>query len=72
MDDVFCYLTDIPGKSKEIVTPCLDGYTVYIDAKLTYEGRIDAYNHAIWHIVNEDFEKDNVQEIETNAHKRGE
>lgn len=45
-----------------------DSYTILINAKLSARGRIDAYNHALKHIENEDFEKNNVQEIESNAH----
>ena len=72
MDDIYLYLVDIPGKSREIVTPCFGGYTVYIDVKLSYEEKIDAYHHAMKHIADGDFDKDDVQEVETNAHKKGE
>lgn len=43
-------------------------YTILINAKLSDQGRIEAYEHALKHIENEDFEKTNVQEIESAAH----
>lgn len=43
-------------------------YTILINAKLSDQGRISAYEHALRHIENEDFEKEYVQEIESSAH----
>lgn len=43
-------------------------YTILINAKLSDRGRISAYEHALRHIVNEDFGKEDVQEIESSAH----
>lgn len=43
-------------------------YTILINAKLSDRGQVLAYKHALKHIVNEDFEKENVQEIERHAH----
>ena len=51
-----------------MVTPCLDGYTVYLNARLSYSGRVRAYHHAIRHIERNDFEAENVQKIEEEAH----
>ncbi len=51
-----------------MVCPCLSGYTIYIDDKLSPKGRRDAYRHALFHIMNRDFEKTDVNEIEVNAH----
>ncbi len=69
MDDIFVYLTDLPDGIREMVTPCLDGYTVYIDARQSREECQLAYMHALHHIKNCDFEKDNAQKIEIEAHK---
>ena len=44
-------------------------YTILINAKLSDQGRISTYEHALKHITNEDFEKANVQEIEVSAHE---
>ena len=64
MDDVFVYLAPLPNSIDEYVTPCSDGYTVYINEKLSRPQQIKAFNHAIRHIAGNDFSKENVQEIE--------
>ena len=68
MVDVFVYIVDLPDQVDEMVTPCLDGYTVYLNARLSYAGRVRAYHHAIRHIERNDFEVENVQKIEEEAH----
>ena len=72
MDDIFVYLRDdMPIDQHEYVTPCLNGYTVYINAKLDDAHRIKAYEHALKHIKDGDFDIDNtkdVQEIEAAVH----
>lgn len=70
MDRIFYYIVDMPNKTREMVTPCQDGYTVYINENLSPEGRKEAFRHALWHIRNNDFEKENVQDIEAKAHER--
>ncbi len=67
--DVFVYLVDLPDGINEMVTPCKDGHTVYIDAALDLTHRRKAYNHAMHHIENDDFSKESVQSIEVAAHK---
>ena len=75
MDDVFVYLVDMPHKVKEFVTPCTDGYTVYINSLLTYEQQVSAYQHALDHIRRDDLDSDNADrdadEIENEAHRKG-
>lgn len=68
MDDVFVYEVYLPGNINEMVTPCNDGYTLYIDKRLSDEKKLQAYLHALGHIQNNDFEKSDVQEIEMEAH----
>lgn len=52
-----------------MVVPNEDGsYTILINAKLSQEGQLRAYQHAMKHIQNEDFEKSDVQSIELKAH----
>ena len=68
MDDIFVYFVPLPTSIHEMVTPCADGYTIYIADWLDQEHRVAAYEHALTHIRNNDFEKDNVQEIEMVAH----
>ena len=69
--DVYVYLVELPDGINEAVTPCLGGFTVYVDSRLTYEERLRAYQHAMQHILNNDFEKHDVQEIEAAAHGKG-
>lgn len=67
MPDAFVYYTDLPDGINEMVSPCLDGYNIYIDKDLTHEDAIKAYEHALSHI-REDFHGGDVQEIEYRAH----
>lgn len=71
-DNIYTYITTLPPGINEMVAPCYDGYTIYIDARLNKESQMDAYNHAVWHIENTDFEKFDVQSIEYVAHMDGE
>lgn len=67
--DVNVQIMNLPGKQNEIVIENEDGtYTVVIDAQLSNEGRLHAYEHAWKHINNNDFERNNVQHIEVVAH----
>lgn len=46
-----------------------DSYTILINARLSYEGQLKAYEHALRHINDNDFQKEDVQSIEYNAHQ---
>ena len=70
MDNIFTYFVKLPDGIDEVVMPCLDGYTVYIDVNLSESQQIKAYTHALHHIRNNDFERPDVQEIESEAHGR--
>lgn len=69
MDDIFVYDVKLPPHVNEMVVPCLDGYTVYIDISLTEEARAEAYNHALEHIKNQDWDNDDVNSIESKTVK---
>lgn len=57
------------GSTGEAVTENEDGtYTIFIDAALSYEGQQERFFHAIKHITGGDFSKEDLQEIEFNAH----
>lgn len=45
-----------------------DSYTILINAKLSQDGQLKAYQHALTHINNKDFEKSDIQNIELHAH----
>lgn len=68
--DVNVQLMNFPAKGKEMVIPNEDGsYTIFLNARLSYEEQLRAYQHALDHIKNQDFQKSDVQEIESAAHK---
>ena len=67
MPDVSVYLVDLPVREMVVPSgPC--SWTVYIDARLSYEGQREAYDHALRHIQRGDWERDDVQAIEAEAH----
>lgn len=71
MSNVFLYLVDLPPGINEMVSPgCEDDYTIYIDRNLPYRQKVLAVDHALGHLRREDFYKDNIQEIEAEAHRR--
>ena len=68
-DDVYVYTADLPIGTRELVAPCLDGYTVYINTRYNRETQLGAYLHAVKHVTDHDWEKTDVQEIESDAHQ---
>lgn len=68
MDDIFVYTLDLPDGCNEMVAPCADGYTIYIDRKLDRPGKLRAFRHAIDHIIEDDFCGGDVQYIESVRH----
>lgn len=46
-----------------------DSYTIFINAKLSYEEQKKVYLHELCHIVNDDFQKHDCDLIESMAHK---
>lgn len=68
--DVNTFLVNFSAPGKEIVVQNEDGsYTVLINAKLSQDGQLKAYQHALNHINNDDFEKFDIQSIELKAHE---
>lgn len=45
-----------------------DSYTIIVNARLNYEQQNSSFKHELHHIVNCDFEKEDVNLIEYNAH----
>ena len=70
MDDIFVYCVKLPPGINEMVTPCCDGYTVYINIGLDLWQRRQALRHAIDHIIGKDFNGGNVQKIERGRHAK--
>ena len=68
--ETYTYLADLPDGINEMVCPCADGnYTIYLDARLDQAQRQRAYRHALRHIERNDFERENVDEVEAESHK---
>lgn len=65
MPEIYHYVVPLPDGIDESILPCYDGYTIYTADRLTREQRITAFNHALRHICNEDWNKTSVQEIES-------
>ena len=41
-DEIYVYTVPLPPRVHEFVAPCADGYTIYIDEKLTEDDRFRA------------------------------
>ena len=70
MDDIYVYIVDMPTTAAEMIMPCPGGYTIYLNAKLSYQERLKAYLHALGHVERNDWEKEDVQLIEAEAHDK--
>ena len=68
MVNIYTYIVDLPTDTHEMVAPCADGYTIYLRAGDTREMQLRAYRHALVHVLQGDFDKGDVQSIETEAH----
>lgn len=56
-------------KTNEVVTQNEDGtYSIFINNRLCEQKQIKSFNHAVSHIRKQDFEKEDIQTIEFNAH----
>lgn len=70
MYDIQIRILDFPTtKVTETVTQNADGsYTIFLNSRMTQERQLESYLHAMRHITDNDFEKTDVQEIESEAH----
>ncbi|MGN0506673.1 MAG: hypothetical protein ACI4FZ_08935 [Lachnospiraceae bacterium] len=60
-------------KIRESVIENEDGsYTIFIESSLTKEKQQEAFEHAMTHIIGDDFTKDDVNKIEFEAHATSE
>lgn len=70
MEDINVQFLNMDTKIPEhLVKNDDDSYTIFLNARLSQESRLKSYCHALKHIAEEDFNKENVQEIESNTHK---
>lgn len=69
--DYQVYLITFPTKKvTESVVENEDGsYSIFIESSLTYERQQKAFRHALRHIFGNDFEKNDVDKIEFDAHR---
>ena len=64
------YLLDMDVMIPEhVVKNSDDSYSIFINARLSYERQIQAYRHALKHIYNGDYDKSDVDKIELEAHE---
>ena len=69
MEDINVQILDMDTLIPEQLVKNPDNsYTIFINARLSREAQLKAYQHALNHIKNEDFEKYDVQDIEFQAH----
>lgn len=68
MDDIFVYTVKLPSTIHEAVLPCCEGYTIYLNEMDSRERQMKAYSHAIKHIRSNDWDRFDVQHIESVAH----
>lgn len=65
LEAIGVHFFNLPARISEQVVCNEDGsYTIIINARLSYEQQMEAYKHAITHIMNDDFSKENADEIE--------
>ena len=68
--DMRVVYADLPAGVKAFTVLKDDYYTIVLNQNLTREQNEVSYQHELHHIINNDFEKADVQKIETKAHER--
>lgn len=68
-NDIFVRYLDMDVNVSEHIVQNSDGsYTIFLNSRLSRERLQEAYEHAVSHITNCDFEKTDAQKIEYDAH----
>ena len=68
--DYQVHLLDNMGKVNEMVTENEDcSYSIFINGHLCETKRLKAFQHAMSHITEGDFSKNDIQKIEYDAHR---
>lgn len=61
---------DLPASIKAYTVSCPDDtYTIVLNSRHSHEQLLISYSHELKHIENGDFDKDNANAIEKEAHK---
>lgn len=69
MKDVFVHEMDLPTTIEGFTRLNEDGsYTIVLNARSAHSRRIRTYDHEVRHIVRNDFDRDDVQEVEVENH----
>lgn len=69
MEEINVQLLDMDTKIPEhLVKNSDNSYTIFINARLSRENQLKSYCHALRHITKDDFYKEDVQMIESEAH----
>lgn len=69
MEDINVQILDMDTMVPEhLVKNADDSYTIFLNARLSRDSQLKYYCHALRHIMENDFQKANVQEIESSAH----
>ena len=53
---------------EQVVYNADNSFSIFINARISNERQMIAYQHALKHILNNDFNKKSVDDIETDAH----
>ena len=72
MCTVYHYIVDLPNGVKGFCMPCCDGFCIYTDSRLDSWTLRKTLCHELSHIEYGDFELEDVQRIECEAHGRSE
>lgn len=69
--DINTKIIDMDVLVGEQITANSDGsYTIFLNARLSHERQLEAYSHALRHIRENDFCKENADKIEVQAHQK--
>lgn len=66
---IFIYFIDLPPHVHEMIVPCIEGFTVYLDIKDDDAHRQKSLIHALQHIERNDFNQNSVERIEADSRK---
>lgn len=59
---------DISFGRENVVKNNDDTYTIFLNTRYNHEQQLKSYEHAIKHILNNDFDKNNADYIEVQSH----
>lgn len=71
LEDIGIHIIDMDPMIREHVISNEDGsFSIFLNAKMNKETQIEAYYHALHHIANDDFYKDDADAVEAAAHSK--